>query len=268
MNTKKLTRSGKVQVDYTNKQSVEAYYQSFDYWDFYVNGADVNGKNLHLVEITEDTLLFNGEYYLPAPTSNLENAFTKSNFTKGWYWVHIIKKEKHDFDNRVKGLLESIKKTYTFNIWFPYLSVNKNPTVKELQNLKPNNREIYCYPSGGAGNFRVAYTHSGREGLRIDDLSLINFKEWFRLTYLTQFGGHGKQIVFPSDDFLSYVEYGDEAFGENIGFEISKILNSSSYDIDDDDKYEYSLNHIKMSKECCNQVFALIDQRLKKWNGK
>lgn len=236
-----------VSVDWSDKQAVISYYKSFIAWKFYMNIGNCNGK-IHLIEVKDNLVFFEGEYYLPAPIGNLN---IKTNVTDGWYHVYIEKKYNGNVGDRVKS---------QSNVFSLINAVNVNPSIEDVKNLKPNCTEIYAYPYGGY--FRVEYTHSGRSGLSINDIYMKDFRKFFIENYCSDRWGNKTKFIVVSNKIMNDIMYG-EAFGENLEEELNRVLKNSSYDIDDEESWgEYSLRNIKISEKDCAKFFATIHDKL------
>ena len=139
--------------------------------------------------------------------------------------------------------------------------------IEQIKKLKPNSTEIYAYPYGH--DFIVDYSQSGRSGLCINSISLRDFKNFFVQRYCSpyNYGGKGHPSIMISDDVLSKIEYGSGWMSESdfgkFTSELDNILNTSSYDVDDNEEYgEYSLRNIRIQEKDCKRFFDCIQKRL------
>mgnify|MGYP003450323474 CR=1 FL=1 len=245
-----------IKINWSLKEAVLEYYNSFVVWVFYIAGGDVNKENLHLLEVKEGLVFFNNEYWLPAPQSSHQSPNIKTEVKDGWYYVHLIKRNNNWFGN---------KSDYYSNVFYVRNAVNVNPTVKDIKKLKPNSTEIYCKPWNYYG-FKVEYSHSGRSGLSIDNISFNGFEKLFKERYCSDRWGYNTEFIVVPKEIYSKLMY-SEGFGNTLEDGLNNILGNASYDIDDDDSYgEYSLNHIKISEKDSKKFFDLIDKRLKNLN--
>ena len=241
-----------IQIDWTSKEAVLEYYNSFVSWVFYIAGGDVNKENLHLVEVKEGLVFFNEEYWLPAPQSSHQSPNIKSEVKDGWYYVHLIKRSNNWFGN---------KKDHYSNVFFVRNAVNVNPSIEDVKKLKPNSTEIYCRPWNYDG-FKVEYSHSGRNGLSIDNISFRGFEKLFKERYCSDIWGYNTEFIIPSKEIINKLMYSEE-FGNNLEDQLNNILRNASYDIDDYDSYgEYSLNYIKISEKDSKKFFDLINEKI------
>jgi hypothetical protein len=242
------------EINWTNRDEVVNFYNSFREWSFYVSQGDVNSKNLFLLEVKDNLVFHEGKYYLAGPAGDYNNPNQKKDVEDGAYWVHLITRSGGWF---------GVEKRKIVNVFSVRMKVNTNPTIEDIKKLRPNSKEIYCRPSDYHG-FSVDYSQSGRSGLSINNISLRNFKKFFIERYCTERWGYDKPFIIIPDKIISQLEYGGyTGFGEGILQELNNILNSASYSIDDDDSWgEYSLNSLKISDRDSEKFFAVIQERL------
>lgn len=239
-------------IDWTDKQAVLDYYNSFKEWRFYICMGDVKDKSL-LLEVKDGVIFHDNEYWLPGPVSTFGNSNGKRKTEDGWYNVNLIKKPNSWFGNKVN---------HTSNIISFHSKVNINPTIEDIKKINIVTDRIICYPYDG--NFRVNHTQSSRDGLTIDRIYVHNFEDFFKRTCLPK---GNEQIVIPNE-IMGRIKSGN---GKNFGgieSEINNILNdalnNSNYYIEDDDSWgEYSLTYIEIDKVYCERVYDVIRNTIK-----
>lgn len=239
-------------IDWTDKQVVLDYYNSFKEWCFYIAMGDVKDKAL-LVEVKDGMAFHDNEYWLPGPISSFTSPNGKRETEDGWYYVNLIKKSNSWFGNEVN---------HTSNVMCIHSKVNINPTIEDIKKIHINTDRIICYPYDG--DFRVDYTQSSRHGLSIDRLYIHDFVKFFKRTCLPK---GNEQIVIP-DEIMTQIKmdggknfWGIESKINNV---LNDALNSSSYHIEDDDSWgEYSLRYVEINKEYCEKVYNVIRDTIK-----
>ena len=242
-----------IKIDWTSKEAVINYYNSFVSWVFYIAGGDVNKENLHLVEVKEGLVFFENEYWLPAPQSSHQSPNIKTDVKDGWYYVHLIKRNNNWFGN---------KSDYYSNVFYIRNAVNINPTIEDIKKLKPNSTEIYCRPWSYNG-FSVDYSQSGRSGLSIDKISFNGFENLFKERYCSDRHGYNTEFIIVPKEILNKLMYEETGFANTLEDELNNVLRNSSYSIDDDENYgEYSLNYIKIADKDSQIFFNIINNKL------
>lgn len=241
-------------IDWTKKEEVLAFYNSFVAWSFYISGGDSDKATTKLIEVKDGLVFENDRYYAPAPYRYGE----KIEQADGWFFGSLLTRDSGWF---------GVEKRAEVNVFWTSYPVNVNPTIEQIKKLKPNSTEIYAYPYGH--DFIVDYSQSGRSGLCINSISLRDFKNFFVQRYCSpyNYGGKGHPSIMISDDVLSKIEYGSGWMSEydfgKFTSELDNILNTSSYDVDDSEEYgEYSLRNIRIQEKDCKRFFDCIQKRL------
>ena len=239
-----------IQVDWTNKEKVLNYYNSFKQWIFYISmGDSMNAKSI-IFQVKDNLVFHDGEFWLPAPQSSPSMPNAKSpHIEDGDYMGMLIKKNNSWFGNKTNN--------YS-NVFVINHKVNINPTIDDIKKLVPNSTELYVYPH--QGEIRLDYSHSGREGLSINSIYVYDFKQLFINTYCRERFGRRLDKIVLSDEQLSKIMYDDDTFLSRL----NDVLSKAKYDIYDDEEYGYyTLKYVVISKEDSEKFFAVIEENLK-----
>lgn len=155
-----------IDVDWFNVEAVKKYYDSFDTWSFYIDGACKYVEAC--VEIKDGLALFEQRYFLLAPYASPQDWCGKSKElpADGWYYVRLYK--------RGYGYYNTMPTT---NYAYVYtLSNNRAPFTKE-QVYDFNYRNTYQFKSGSC--------QEDLDHIKSLDLSTINAKELDFIKYNT-----------------------------------------------------------------------------------
>lgn len=252
-------RSPNIKIDFTNKEAVLEYFDSFREWSFYMSNGDVS-KESRVMRVEGNLIFSDGEYYLPAPggDNGTQTMTHKQVYADGFYEVVMLK--------RGLGWYNTIP-AEKVNIYYVRGRVNMEPSIADVQALKPNTDELYLYPYGGKLTFE--YSHSGRNGVSIWGLG-VKFPEFFKEVYCTSRWGNNKPFIHISDEMMDKIMYDDDddvTIGkEFFSFEneLSRVLNKCQYNINDNDEWgEYSVSSLVINRHDSKPFFDLIDERLK-----
>ncbi len=93
-----------IPVDFTTKEEVLKYYDSFNRWGMSFSGMDYSGfERLH-IEVKDNMVLHNGEYYLYLPFTR-----EKDILDDGLYVVDVIKKSATFYEHMAKNKINVFK---------------------------------------------------------------------------------------------------------------------------------------------------------------
>ncbi len=254
----KAKLSPNTEVDWTDKKAVIDYYNSFVAWNFYIAGGDK--YETQLCEVKDNMVLYNGEYYLPAPQPNNGswNAKSTKNIENGVYYINLYKRTNNWFgvkEERVKDI----------NVF--YVSSN----IAKDENYIPSlSGELYIRPFDRHSGMQLNYSSSHRSGLSID-ITLYDLFDFVSV----QFYGNAdkKQVAFFTQEFKnhfvdSFMEGESEV--QKLKNEIREILSFSEnkYHISDDESYgDYTLYNVQLRKEYTEQINKLVQDHIKKFKG-
>ncbi len=230
-----------ISIDWTNKEEVIKYYNSFKEWSFYISLGSISKGVSKLVEVKDGLVFDDGMFWLPAPSSSHSNVCGKSQINDGWYMATLMKHNNGWFDS---GENRS-------NVFSVKYVVNVSPTIGDIKQLKPNSLELH------SNYLNVNYRHSGKYGLEIYNISLLNFTDFFKKRYTSD--PSGKKIVIP-ESIINYLEYNTDLVER-----LNKILNESSYTVTDSEDWDgYVFEYLIISKKDSELFFNEISKELQK----
>lgn len=245
-------------VDWTDKQAVIDYYDSFVDWNFYIAQGDK--YETQLCEVKDGLALFNGEYYLPAPSPNNGNWNAKDTkkIADGTYYINLYKRINNWFGVKKEEACKEI------NVFYISCGIAKD------ENYIPELSELYIRPFDRRDcGICLDYSSSHRSGLSID----IRLEDLFHFVS-TQFYGNAekKQIAFFTQEFKNHFVQGFDTNSDvyKLKNEIGEILDfsESKYYVSDDESYgDYTLYNVQLNKGCIAQINELVKEHIKKFKG-
>ena len=248
--TVKTEKSSNMLIDWTDKESVINYYNSFEKFSFYNQMGDK--RTMIQVKIENNLIYYDNEYWIPSPTieknenknfNQLSWSVKRDNIEDGMWNVEICKR-----NNSWYG---SDKNAITLNIFTPISKIHNDISL-----LKPKNLDIYS-----RSNYLVIdYTASYRNGL---DVWFKNFDiiEFFKEKYIN-INSYGEKVIIISDDKLRKILCAVEDECINI---LKDAISNGSYKEECTESYgEFSLDYIKINEYISLQIFDIINQQIKK----
>jgi hypothetical protein len=239
-------------VDWTDKDDVIKYFNSFILWNTYIS---VYCRNFQIfegvLEIKDNLVFFENEYYLSCPIiswvngSNYWNA-KNENIIDGKYFITLLKQENDWYPNK-----ESNRGNIILNL---FILGNKTKTLNELS---PNSNELWANMYSGGITFY--YERSVWNGLNIY-LTGINLVELFRKYYVKERWGSGIYIDIEDSEILNILTPIHDTLREII----SDALRFRKFDLNIDESYgEISIsNNLRFDSSVAEKVFNLINKQI------
>jgi len=249
--TVKTAKSSNILIDWTNKESVINYYNSFEKFSFYNQMGDK--RTMIQTEVKDNLIYYNNQYWIPSPTieKNENKRFNelswnvKRNSIKDGMWnVEICKRNNSWFG--------SDKNAITLNIFTPISKIHNDISL-----LKPKNLSIYSDDQ----YLTIDYTASYRDGLNVW-FKNFDIVEFFKEKYIN-IDSYGQKIIIISDkrlrDILEPIE--DECIDI-----LKDAISNGSYKESCTESYgEFRLDYIKINKHISLQIFDIINNQIKKY---
>jgi hypothetical protein len=241
-------------VDWSDKDDVIKYYNSFARYNTYICNGDRGTKAV--VEVKDGLVFHEGEYWLPSAVGWDQNKMDLNNpvnwegkpISDGLYNVTLYKKKNSWYETLAN------ENTINLNIFIRGYEVKSKSDVSNLVN---NNNEIYAYRYGHEVTFD--YTHSNWNGVSIEYIS-IDLQKFFKKYYVDYMWGEGKRISLTENQIYEIV-YPIEGSISSI---LAECAQNGSYYADCYDQYgEFSINNLKLNETVCSKIFTLINNRLK-----
>jgi hypothetical protein len=246
--------SSNIPVDWTSKENVSEYYNSFKIWSTYISGYSSRYIVYEFItDVKDGMVFFNNEYYLPSPTAKyINDAYfwnAKNHIEDGRYNVRLYK-QKNDWHPNLKINDDSVITLNIFNV-----GAKLKTNIKDLKNT---NSDIYCYSTYSSNNgLTFESSHSVRYGV---DISFSSFDEekFFKYYYLTSF----KETIME----LSHMEIVTimNPIKNKIENIIKKAFECEDYYIDISSEWGevYISNHLRLKQHVSDEIFSIIDKRI------
>ncbi len=193
-------------VDWANKQSVIDYYDSFEKWSTYV--SMLSSRQRHdsgILEVKDNLVSFQGEYYLPGPTSvwiddsHMWNAKPPS-LPDGKFNINLYKQENTWYPHTDPDKRENI----TVNFF-----IASSQLLSAVNELKQNATKIYASQWDSCITF--GYEHSVMDGMSFS-LKAFDSVRFFEEYYVNRRHSSDKaidlsklkiyQIMYPVEDAI------------------------------------------------------------------
>lgn len=235
--------SPNVDLDWTNLKEIKEYYNSFVRWDLYISNGDLSNSINEILEVKNGVVFYKGEYYLPAPISNVHIISKNNNVIDGLYNVILFKKLNCWYSTM------KTQETITVNVFL------QGSRVLELNDLKNNRDEIYAYPFGDRG-IGFEYTRDFWYGVSITNFK-IDLISFFKEYYIKK--RFSKELNLTISDLeIQNLLFPIKKQIENI-LEQCRISESFTAEIDVD-----IIRNIKLDSRVCNEIFNIINNHLSK----
>jgi len=232
-------------VDFTDKQSVLDYYNSFVLWSF--GGYEYHNTPKHRVEVKNNLVFYNNEYYLPAIYRPSPSYTDQKNVEDGVYNVHLLK--------RHLGYRLTDKSDNSVNIFHILNRINTKPTTEDINKLVSRNKEIYGYLGNKSGiSYEIDYGPQN-----VDEIYLSSISTLIKVNYTT----YEDNILI---DLPFSLLYGlEEKLLEPINEILKKVLIQKEYRIEDRDRYDRSFSYIVINESAASKIFRLIENKFKNY---
>jgi hypothetical protein len=246
-----LALSPNRKIDWTNKEDVVDYYNSFVMWNTYISGCSENHTEQLILDVKDGLVFHNGEYYLPCPTSTPTHWNAKqSNVKDGRFNVRLIKQENcyHAYKGKDKGNI-------MLNMFYP------GSEIKSVSELKPNSTELYAGRYDSESGINFTYEQSYQHGT---NFSLYRFDPYKLFTYyfVNKRWGDDKNVdISPSEICRIMNPIADEiedAIRNAFQYDYFKI-ETGGYWGDD-----YVSNIMYFDERVVTKVFGIITDRINK----
>ncbi|MFM2010934.1 MAG: hypothetical protein RLZZ479_1325 [Bacteroidota bacterium] len=232
-----------IPIDWANKEEVIKYYNSFKEWSFYISVGCISKGNTKLIEVKDGLVFDKGVFWVPAPSSSHSNYCGKTQVNDGWYMATLMQHNNGWFS--VNGKNKS-------NVFSIKHAVNVSPSINDIKQLKPNSLDLRS-----GSHLYVSYSQSGRTGLEIHNISMIDFANFFNSRYSSD--TYGKKIIIPKS-IINHLEYKTDLVER-----LNKILNEASYTIVDNEDWEgYTFEYLIISEKDSKIFFNEISKELQK----
>lgn len=242
-------------IDWGNKENVLTYFNSFRFWNTYISGGS-SRYNFYsgVVDIKNGLVSHENEYFLPAPKAlyiGNESYWNgkQINIPDGKYNVTLLKQENDWYPKDDINL----RKNITLNLFI----LGSKVTAK-IQDLKPNNTELWASQYGDGINFN--YHTSTWDGMSFN-LDSFNPIKFFTKYFVKQCWGSDVNIEI-SDSEIGKLMYPIE---NQIIDVLRQALFNREIHIDIDDSYgEISVpNMLKFESQIAEKVFNIVTEHLK-----
>jgi len=238
-------KSPNIDLDWANSIEVKNYYNSFTMYNTYMAVGDKPIKTV-CVEIKDNIVFYDNEYYLPAPVNVWEGRninYVKAIYADGKYNVLLYKKKNNWFSN-------DYEESLVLNLF------DKPELLKEnTSELKNKNNDLYARSYGTP--ITVTCTQDYIDGVTID-LNNIDLNLLFREYYLNKKQGYVNLIM--SDDEINKLLIG-------LNNRIRKILESAIIEkkykmIYSTDYGYFDFDYINFDITVGEKIFNIINSRL------
>lgn len=229
-------------VDWSSKEAVLKYYDSFEYWNTYISGwykdfAVFSG----ILPVVDGVIFHDGEYYLPSPKWIGDRWNCKHVVPDGKYNVTLLKQENSWYAR---------KTDHPDNIILNLANIGSK-TVDSIKQLAGNNTYLYAEHCGKEISFR--YDASYRSGISFQ-LYGIDYIKLFRRYY-----ADGRIEI-------SDAEIGDimNPISESIYDIIADAIRNQNFDIDIQEEWGeiYVSDRLTFKPNVSKRVFDIIDKRI------
>jgi hypothetical protein len=230
-------------VDFSNKESVLKYYNSFVHWSF--GEYDKHNAPVYRVEVKDNLVYFKDEYYLPAIYKPAPTYTEQKNVEDGTYNVHLLK--------RHLGYRLTDKAENSVNIFHIINRINTKPTTEQINKLVSRTKEIGVSSCSYSG---IEYFQSN---WHIHDIKLTSISKLLQYAY-THYEGN-EVISLPYD--LRYDL--DNNLTDKINCILNTIRKNKEYRIGDRDQYDNSFGFIVIPEHSSRKIFDLIENEFKNY---
>lgn len=222
-----------------NKKDVVKFLDEQKWQPIATTQGECNRDNLKLVYVNNGATTVDGKIYF------YDWGYNWNKPVRGLYYaylnemeVKLLEPKKHYKDLNAKfetfmGLLDS-------DNMFRYFSVRDKVITDE--GWRTEQDELYVYPFSTNNGTEIDYSQSGRGGLEIVTCNIHDNEMFLNREILPNTWGIKNPRVILTAEFRDWILRGE---GSDIWYELDGWLNSTNYDIDDDDQYEYCLNHLE-----------------------
>ena len=252
--TVKTEKSSNMLIDWTDKESVINYYNSFEKFSFYNQMGDK--RTMIQVKIENNLIYYDNEYWIPSPTieknenknfNQLSWSVKRDNIEDGMWNVEICKRNNSWYDSN--------KNAITLNIFTPISKIHNKILL-----LKPNNLNIYS----NSQYLTIDYTVSYRSGLNIwfRDFDIISF---FKEKYIN-IDSYGQKNIIISDEKLKEILYPIEK--ECCDILKDAIINGSFKKSTTESYEDFTLDYIEINEHVSLQIFDIINKQIKQFKNK
>jgi len=228
-------------VNWCSKEAVIDYYESFEHWNTYISGYHKDFMVFSgILSVVDGLILYDGEYYLPAPISVTERWNAKQVILDGEYNITLLKQENSWYAR--KGNQGNI---------ILNLAVIGSKTVGSVKELTINNTDLYAEHCGSDISFR--YDASYRSGISFQ-LYGINYIKLFRRYYVD------KRIKMSDDEIAVIMN----PISESIYDIVAAAIQNQNFNIDISENWgDVNVSdHLTFNPNISKRVFDIINKRI------
>ena len=255
----KYYASPNLPVDWTNKSEVIKYHDCFEVWSTYLSTGSSRFKyHKTILEVKDNLVFYNNEYYLPAPTvtfvgKEMRTDTKQTDIEDGLYNV-ILRKQENAWwakENVDRGNIY-------LNIFELQLKI-----VDTIKDLKPNTNELWASRYEREACIVFEYHKSTWDGLSFELISIdlvALFRKYYIQTYWHDSYDTCNRIVI-TDKEISDILY---PIKDDITYIIKEALKDRDIIIDIDYSYGYTniSNSLKFNQDVTDKVFNLISKQI------
>lgn len=245
--------SPNTKIDWSNKDEVTEYHNSFKFWSTYISGYSDRFKHYQgILEVKDGLVNYNGEYFLPSPVSKWEGGQNwwnakRESIEDGKYNVLLLKQENDWYPRE-----DLDRGNIILNLFVPGSRVKNS--VKELS---PNTTELWA----AQYDFPITFDyHSSVLDGTSFYLRRFNSTEFFKKYFIDERWGNNKNIEL-SDKEIYDIMYPIED-------QISEILREAlayrqlSIDIDNSWGEVTISNMLQFNSNVAEKVFGIVTKRI------
>lgn len=246
-----LALSPNREIDWTNKEDVVDYYNSFVMWNTYISGCSENHTEQLILNVKDGLVFHNGEYYLPCPIPippsnwNAKN----QNVKDGRFNVRLIKQE--NCYSAYKGI---DKGNIMLNMFFQGSAVKST-----LGELTPNSTELWASRYDSESGIDFTYEQSYRHGTNFR-LRHFNANKLFKYYFVNKRWSEDKNADV-SDEEIDDIMY---PIADEIEDVIRNAFQYEYFQIETGGYWgdDYVSNMMYFNKKVVDKVFSIITNRL------
>jgi len=240
-------------IDWTNKDDVVSYHNSFKYWNTYISGWSSRFEIYSgILEVKNGLVLYEQEYYLPSPVAK---------FIDGHYMWHTKQENIEDGKYNITLLKQE-------NDWYPRVDANRGNIILNLfrlgtkvkssiKELKANSNELWASQYGDGINF--SYEHSTWNGLSFS-LTSLNVIKLFRKYFVEQRWStdHSIELTDAEIGSIMYPIY------DEISDIVTNALHNREFNISVENSWGDVIvdKQLQFNENIANSVFSLIETQL------
>lgn len=250
--------SPNIVLDWTSKDEVKDYYNSFDYWKCRVSNGDIDTPKLY--EIKDNMILLDGEYYLPYAYKFTKKAINKKDYEDGFMFGYCVKVQNKGFSSEdaiIVNVFVVRNLVSKEDIEYNELKINNKKTLSDIDYLKSikysklNSSDLALLRTNFCDlldKILFPFTSNGVTLRLLNKPSLYTFDSRLTISYRNRNGS-----VVVDNGGSGYSTFGDPYY---------LILKSKSFDFNE---CQYSLN-LRVKNFDINLLDSITSEISSKWD--